>query len=141
MCVTTSPSQTAQKQKKRPQYHRVSDDMKRDLVFRVMYLNESIRDVCDEISCNFLTGRNLIQRYKKTGEYVTSAKAKLETPPPQTATRASGQEPTPRRDKCPIGIILLGDDEMRLVSSKVFTPAEHDSLLALHQHFTYKGLP
>ena len=141
MCVTTGSKQTPPKSKKRPQYHRVSDEMKRDLVFRVMYLNESVRDVCEDISCNFLTGRNLIQKYKKTGEYVTAPKVPAETLPPQSATRASGPDLTQRRDKCPLGIILLGDNDIQLVSSKVYTPAQEDNLLVLHRRLDSQGLP
>ncbi len=134
------PSEGRRKQKKRLHYNRISDDMKRDLVFRVMYLNENIRDVCQDISCNFLTGRNLIQKYKKTGEYATFSKPGAIVTPPASTTKVSSHDSDRRVSKCPFGIILLGDGELQLVSSKSYTQGEEAALLELHKLFLVPGL-
>ena len=134
------PNEGRRKQKKRLHYNRISDEMKRDLVFRVMYLNENIRDVCQDISCNFLTGRNLIQKYKKTGEYTAASKPEACVAPPTHATKVSTQDSDRRVRKCPLGIILLGDGELQLVSSKTYTQEEEAALLRLHKLFLAPGL-
>ena len=143
MCVQPNgmvPIVGRRKQKKRLHYNRITDDMKRDLVFRVMYLNENVREVCQDISCNFLTGRNLIQKYKKTGEYAGPKKQETCVKVPVSTTKVSTQHSDRRVRRCPLGIILLGEKDIQLVSSKAYTPEEEAVLRRLHMLFVERGL-
>ena len=127
----SSPDCKPQKAKKRLQYKRMSEDKKRDLIFRVMYLNENVRTVCYELGFNFSTGRNLVQRYKKTGEYVTQEKSQSNISNDYQKTGSSkGSEPKEKR--CSIGLILLSDDKLQVVTSRVYAPQEEQALMQFH---------
>ena len=120
-------------QKKRLQYRWLTDEKKRDLIFRSMYLNENVRTVCHELDINFLTGRNLVQRYKKTGEYDTQAKIPHQEQPNLKATTT--KDTNRKVLECSLGIILLADDKMKLVSSKTYGLNEETALIRLHAFF------
>ena len=128
------------KQKKRLQYKRMSEDKKRDLIFRVMYLNENVRSVSYELGFNFSTGRNLVQKYKKTGEFNP-----LEKPSGQAQTSEQNRNTTTKSSdsktkKCPFGIILLSDEKIQLVTSKAYSQEEEESLLKAHQLLLQKRI-
>jgi len=126
--------------KKRLQYKRMSEDKKRDLIFRVMYLNENVRSVCYELGFNFSTGRNLVQRYKKTGEYVSQEKSQIQSQNNENAKTGSSKGTDVNEKKCPLGLILLSDDKLQVVTSKFYTPAEEAALSRFHAEMVRKGL-
>ena len=120
-------------------YDRKSINIKQELIFRVMYLNENIRTVCHELDFNFSTGRNLIQRYKKTGKY---AKFKDHFPKENLAFAVQNSVTKESKEKikrCNLGIILF-DDNLRLVNSKNYTKDEENQLMELHKKFTMMGI-
>ena len=121
-------------QKKRLQYKWLTDDQKRDLIFRAMYLNENVRAVCKDLNINFLTGRNLVQKYKKTGEYDTQTKALLAQTDAMYMKGAT-RDTNRRLPECPLGIVLLEDSKMRLVSSKTYGLDDEVSMVCLHSYF------
>jgi hypothetical protein len=128
-----APILEIRKHKKRQQYKRMTEDKKRDLIFRVMYLNENVRSVCYELGFNFSTGRNLVQKYKKTGEFITLEKQ--ETKPQSSEQQKSTQDKDSedKTNKCPLGIIFLSDEKIQLVTSKSYSPEEQQSLLKVHE--------
>jgi len=123
---------SCKKQKKRLQYKRMSEDKKRDLIFRVMYLNENVRTVCHELDFNFSTGRNLVQKYKKTGEYSTLEKPMAPTQSAEAFGNATTKDTERKVRKCPLGLIFLADDKIKLVTSKSYTHEEEETLAKLH---------
>ncbi len=139
----TSLQCSSKKQKKRLQYKRMSEDKKRDLIFRVMYLNENVRSVCYELGFNFSTGRNLVQRYKKTGEYCPTEKPGSASPPNELVkTGTSNDEGKLRSDKlrkCPFGLMFLADDKIKLVTSRTYAPEEQRTLEGLHHQLLAAG--
>ncbi len=128
------------KQKKRLQYKRMSEDKKRDLIFRVMYLNENVRTVCYELGFNFSTGRNLVQRYKKTGEYVSQEKVGASTPSAGVQGTNASKGSESKAPKCPLGLILLSDNKVKLVTSKAYTSEEEQALARLNAQLTGAGM-
>eukprot|EP00826_Nyctotherus_ovalis_P056548 TRINITY_DN7659_c0_g1_i3.p1 TRINITY_DN7659_c0_g1~~TRINITY_DN7659_c0_g1_i3.p1 ORF type:complete len:146 (-),score=19.38 TRINITY_DN7659_c0_g1_i3:237-674(-) len=126
-----------QSSKRTGQYRHMSEDKKRDLVFRVMYLNENTRSVCHELGFNFSTGRNLIQRFKKTGEYRSLEKL----PPISLHTKSGITKATEGKVKyCSLGLIILSDNQLKLVGSRVYSDAEEESLIRLHEFFVKSGV-
>ncbi len=125
--------------KKRLQYKWLTDEQKRDLIFRAMYLNENVRAVCRDLGINFLTGRNLVQKYKKTGEYDTQPKVQS-TPADAANMRATTRDTNRKLSECPLGIILLDDNKMKLVSSKTYSLEEEIALICLHSYFKSQHL-
>ena len=128
------------KQKKRQQYKRMSEDKKRDLIFRVMYLNENVRSVCCELGFNFSTGRNLVQRYKKTGEFNPLEKPSVQSPSSDQQRSAHTKDSEDKATKCPLGIIFLSDEKIQLVTSKAYSQEEQQSLLEVHEQLLQKRI-
>jgi len=120
------------KQKKRLQYKRMPEDKKRDLIFRVMYLNENVRSVCHELDFNFSTGRNLVQKYKKTGEYNAFEKTPVSSEEGHGHKNGATKDTDVRSRKCPFGLLLLDDEKVQLVTSKSYTPEEEQAMLKMH---------
>ena len=46
---------------------KIDDDMRRIIVFEVMVMKESLKNVCDRYGINFSSAKNVIQIYKKEG--------------------------------------------------------------------------
>lgn len=126
-------------QKKRPQYKWLTDDQKRDLIFRAMYLNENIRAVCKDLNINFLTGRNIVQKYKKTGEYDTQGKGQQSQGDAQNM-KGTTKDSNRKYTECPLGIVLLEDNKMKLVPSRTYGIEEEIALSCLHTFFKSKNL-
>jgi len=120
------------RQKKRLQYKRMPEDKKRDLIFRVMYLNENVRSVCNELEFNFSTGRNLVQKYKKTGEYNASEKTPVSSDGGNGAKNVGTKDTDGRSRKCPFGLLILDDDKVQLATSKNYSSQEEQALLKMH---------
>lgn len=130
---------SGKKQKKRLQYKRMSEEKKKDLIFRVMYLNENVRTVCHELGFNFSTGRNLVQRYKKTGEYVSQEKVAVSSPSTEFLRTNASRESDAKTQKCSLGLILFSDDKIKLVTSRMYTAEEERALVRLNQQFVSAG--
>ena len=128
------------KQKKRLQYKRMSEDKKRDLIFRVMYLNENVRSVSCELGFNFSTGRNLVQKYKKTGEFNPLEKPLGQAQTSEQNRNSTTKDSDSKTKKCPLGIIFLSDEKIQLVTSKVYSQGEEESLLKAHQSLLQKRI-
>ncbi len=135
-----SSDSSMKKSRKRLQYKRMSEEKKRDLIFRVMYLNENVRTVCHELGFNFSTGRNLVQRYKKTGEYTSQEKIPLGSTPFLDYMKTGATKDTEvKARKCPLGLIFLADDKIQLVTSKVYALEEEKTLIELHKELLKSG--
>ncbi|MDR3543086.1 MAG: hypothetical protein P4L69_19295 [Desulfosporosinus sp.] len=119
-------------QRKRLQYRWLTDEQRRDLIFRTMYLNENVRAVCRDLDINFLTGRNLVQKYKKTGEYDVQSKAEARVPEPANIKGTATKDSNRKASECPLGIILLPDNKMKVVSYRAYRPDEESALVYLH---------
>ena len=126
-------------QKKRTQYKWLSDQQKCDLVFRTIYLNENVREVCKDLGINFLTGRNVVQKYKKTGNYTTQAKNLPDLPEYSNPRMITG-DTNKKLSECPLGIVLLDDSKMKLVASKSYCEEEEEALIYLHTLFSNKSI-
>ena len=126
------------KQKKRLQYKRMSEDDKRDLIFRVMYLNENVRSVCYELGFNFSTGRNLVQTYKKTGDFNPPEKTHSQNPSAEQQRNMTTKGSDTKSKKCPLGIIFLSDEKIQLVTTKTYSQQEEESLLRMHDQLLQK---
>eukprot|EP00831_Metopus_contortus_P079145 TRINITY_DN7812_c0_g1_i2.p1 TRINITY_DN7812_c0_g1~~TRINITY_DN7812_c0_g1_i2.p1 ORF type:complete len:194 (-),score=32.35 TRINITY_DN7812_c0_g1_i2:27-608(-) len=112
----------------------MSDENKIDLIFRVLIMEENIKDVCLDLGFNFSTGRNLILKFKKTGEYDGKDRIiqGLEgLPKPFSSTKNSnGTLPLSN-----LGIIFLDEENVRLVNTKECSPEEEQEILRLHMEF------
>jgi len=53
--------------KRQTHYLKIDDDMRRVIVFDVMIMKESLKNVCDRHRINFSSAKNVIQIYKKEG--------------------------------------------------------------------------
>ena len=82
----------------------------------------------------------LIQRFKKTGEYGPQTKIDVQSFPsyPMKAGTTKPTETKPR--KCPLGLIFLDDQRIKIVSSKIYSETEEKILLELHQYFLENGI-
>ena len=125
--------------KKHSQYKHMSDDKKRDLIFRVMYLGENLRTVCHELEFNFLTGRNLIQKYKKTGEYNSRKKSEIQEEFKEIGVGTTKQTET-KPKKSSLGLILVDDTKIQIVSSRNYSEAEEKSMMQLHEYFIHNSI-
>jgi len=128
------------KHNKRQQYKRMSEDKKRDLIFRVMYLNENVRSVCYELGFNFSTGRNLVQKYKKTGEFNALEKPSVQFPSSDQQRSTHTKDSEGKTARCPFGIIFLSDEKIQLVTSKAYSQEEQQSLLKVHEQLLQKRI-
>ena len=52
---------------RRQHYEKIDDDMRRNIVFEVMVMKESLKDVYERYKINFSSAKNVIQIYKKEG--------------------------------------------------------------------------
>jgi hypothetical protein len=125
--------------KKRVQYKRMTEDKKRDLIFRVMYLNENVRTVCHELGFNFSTGRNLVQKYKKTGEYNPLDQVS-DQPQSDKQKPSSGTNDSEGKLKCPLGVIVLSDEKIQIVTSKSYSMQDENFLLKAHEQLLHRRL-
>ena len=105
-----------------------------------MYLNENVRAVCRELDINFLTGRNLVQKYKKTGEYDTQGKTEAFIPENINIKGTTTKDTNRKTCECPLGIVLLNDNKMQLVPSRSYRLDEEANLIYLHSYFTNKHI-
>eukprot|EP00826_Nyctotherus_ovalis_P058447 TRINITY_DN8032_c0_g1_i3.p1 TRINITY_DN8032_c0_g1~~TRINITY_DN8032_c0_g1_i3.p1 ORF type:complete len:136 (+),score=18.95 TRINITY_DN8032_c0_g1_i3:215-622(+) len=124
----------ARPQKKRAQYKWLTDQQKCDLVFCSIYLDENIKEVCEDLGINFLTGRNIVQKYKKTGFYSTQYVLLPEPLELDNARMITG-DTNKKRSECPLGIIILDEFQMKIVAFKSYTRKEELNLLRLHTVF------
>ena len=122
---------SSQGSKRNLQYKRMPEDKRRDLIFRVMYLNENVRSVCYELGFNFSTGRNLVQRYKKTGKYKSQGKYTKS----EVTKEIDGKD-----ERCPLGLVFLSDDKIKIVGSRMYLSSEEEALIKLHKFFMKKGI-
>lgn len=136
--LTSHPPET--QPKRAAKYKRMTKDRKRDLIFRVLYLAESLKAVCQDLGFNISTGKNLLQRYKKTGEFVARKKVKTQTPIANSTKGLITKESENSHPRCPLGILLLGEDTLQIVSAKTYTPEEEVYLIGLHKEFVRKGI-
>ena len=118
--------------KKRSKYVKMPKEAKRELIFRVLMLNEDIKTACEELSFNFSTGRNLLQKYKRTGDYGYSDEfpAFLPQHTPGASDSVTGTDS--KAPKCPLGLVLFSEDNIRLVPGKEYSPEEEQHILRLH---------
>ena len=134
---STTPGGEKPRRKKRAQYKRMSDAKKRDLIFRVLYLNENVRSTCHELGFNFSTGRNLIQKYKKTGEYDSQPKVPVlptgEKAPSTNQTDGDGK-------KCALGLVMVADGQLKIVPSRTYNTEEEDGFRRLHGFFVGRSI-
>ena len=114
-------------QKKRPHYKWLTDQQKCDLIFRSMYLNENIRFICKDLNINFLTGRNIVQKYKKT--------QKLDLQPYISAELDLGIKDKEEKSECKLGIVLIDENHMRLAPSRTYKKEDEIKLIWLHSYF------
>ena len=121
-------------QKKRTQYKWISNHQKRDLIFRAIYLNENLKEICKDLGINFMTGRNLVQHYKKTGQYCLYQKAVVYESY-STNLRMVTKDTQKKFSGCPLGIMSIDDDNMKLVGSKIYTQEDEATLMKLHSFF------
>eukprot|EP00826_Nyctotherus_ovalis_P056807 TRINITY_DN7744_c0_g1_i22.p1 TRINITY_DN7744_c0_g1~~TRINITY_DN7744_c0_g1_i22.p1 ORF type:complete len:142 (+),score=22.80 TRINITY_DN7744_c0_g1_i22:174-599(+) len=121
-------------------YKRMSEGRKRDLVFRVLYLGENLRTVCSELGFNHSTGKNLLQRYKKTGEYVSHKEVYAPAYYSNFTRGILTRESESKARSCPLGILLLSEDNLQIVSAKAYTEKEEISLIELHNEFVRRGI-
>ena len=118
----------------------MGEDQKKDLVFRVMYLGESLRIVCQEIGFNLSTGKNVLQRYKKTGEYTTHKRLFIPTYGMTWNIEVLTEETKAKLQSCSLGILLLAEDNLQIVGSKTYSPAEEAQLMEMHKEFMKRGI-
>ena len=52
---------------RRKRYLTIDDDKRRIIIFEVMIMNNSLKEVCDKYHINFSSAKNVIQIYKKEG--------------------------------------------------------------------------
>ena len=122
--------------KKRSKYMKFPKERKRELIFRVIVLNEETKTACQELGFNFSTGRNLIQKYKKTGDYGHSQDLPFSPSKSSGGGCDSATEFEGRKSKCPLGLVLYGEDDMKLVPSKSYQPEEELAMLRLHSYLS-----
>ena len=134
---STPPVNVKPLRKKRSQYKRMPDEKKRDLIFRVLYLSENVRSVCRDLEFNFSTGRNLIQKYKKTGEYDSQEKVPIQ---PQGEKAQSTKSADGEGRKCPLGLVMLNEGQVSLVSAKRYKPEEESALTKMHSFFASQSI-
>jgi ribosomal protein S25 len=53
--------------KRQSHYLKIDDNMRRTIVFEVMIMKESLKNVCDRYGINFSSAKNVIQIYRKEG--------------------------------------------------------------------------
>ena len=123
---TTSFNDSTQYEKSK--HKRIKGDKKRDLIFRTLFLNEKLRSVCHELDINLSTGKNIIQRYKKTGHYIFKSDSFFHSNTILDGVKKKGS-------KCTLGILVTGDENMKLVSSRNYQRKDESELLCLHAHF------
>ena len=111
-------------------------ETKRELIFRVLMLNEEIKTACEELSFNFSTGRNLLQKYKRTGDYGYSDDLPVSLPQHTGGGSDSVTGPDRVTPCCPLGLVLFGENDLKLVPSRMYTPEEEQGLLKLHSRLT-----
>ena len=136
---SSSEDSGSTKSKKRLQYKRMSEEKKRDLIFRVMYLNENVRTVCHELGFNFSTGRNLVQHYKKTGEYAAQEKSYKSVTLFDQGKAGNTKDTEGKLLKCPLGLVFLADDKIQLVTSRIYGPEEELALMEAHKGLMRRG--
>ena len=64
--LTGNNSQSSMK-KRQTHYLKIDDDMRRMIVFEVIVMKDSLKNVCDRYGINFSSAKNVIQIYKKEG--------------------------------------------------------------------------
>lgn len=60
-------SSTSFNKKRQTHYLKIDDDMRRTIVFEVMVMKNSLKNVCERYSINFSSAKNVIQIYRKEG--------------------------------------------------------------------------
>ena len=108
---------------------------KRDLIFRVMYWNENLRLVCHDLKINFSTGRNLLQKYKKTGEFferdaLYCSKGYWNFP------HVHNEE----NPACNLNLILLSENKIDVIKTKCYNREEEQLLIQMHNYFINNGI-
>jgi Zn-dependent M28 family amino/carboxypeptidase len=103
--------------------------------FQGYVFNENVRAVCRELDINFLTGRNLVQKYKKTGEYEAQSKTEVPAMELHNIKGTMTKDSNKKGSDCSLGILLLSDSDMQIVTSKLYKTDEENSLLAMHNYF------
>ena len=111
----------------------MAEEKKRDLIFRVMYLNENVRTVCAELGLNFSSGRNLVQKYKKTGSTDTVEKKMTMISQSQVSGQTSGDS-GPARKHCPLALMFFEGDKLSVVAETTFTPEDERKIIELHNY-------
>ena len=133
--ITTEPALNNLTKK----YKHISNEKKKDLIFRTMFLNENLRSVCQELGFNISTGRNLIQRYKNTGRYITNDKEVHSKHDSEEIKFTFTKESLLKSGRCSLGLGLFGD-EIKIICNKSYTPEEEAALLRLHMKFMNSGM-
>ena len=72
--------------KRQAHYLKIDDDMRRTIVFEVMVMKESLKNVCDRYRINFSSAKNVIQIYRKEGRL----EKKIQKARKQGAAKKSG---------------------------------------------------
>eukprot|EP00826_Nyctotherus_ovalis_P003329 TRINITY_DN10676_c0_g3_i3.p1 TRINITY_DN10676_c0_g3~~TRINITY_DN10676_c0_g3_i3.p1 ORF type:complete len:137 (-),score=20.21 TRINITY_DN10676_c0_g3_i3:139-549(-) len=120
---------SSQPPKKRHQYNWLTNQQKCDLIFCVIYLNESLKEVCADLRITF-------------SQAVTSSRS-IRRPAATTLRPLSSEQlehfnvkvPSKELSECPLGIVLLDDSNMKLVASKSYREEEEAALKHLHSLF------
>ncbi len=137
------------KTRKRMQNNKMSDDQKRDLIFRVLHLNENVKFVCRDLGFSFSTGRNILLKYKKTGHYDTQPKPWCSTPSTAPERQQSTDKGFVSRHApipevgikvCPFGLVMLESSQISLVLGRIYTPEEEATLTKLNSWLLHTHL-
>ena len=48
-------------------YEKIQDDIRAEILFRCLIMNEPLRPICKELGINFSSAKNVVQVYKKEG--------------------------------------------------------------------------
>ena len=120
--------------KKRSQYNWLSACQKLDLIFRIICLNENLREVCEDLKINVLTGRNIVQNYRKYGSCSLQCKSiNIQ----EQEFKIEGKRVSSENG---LGIVLIDDVHMKLVPSKAYNEEEEIDLICLHKYFESRHL-
>ena len=130
---------TTSTHRKRPEYNFIPDERKEDLIFRTVILREKLRIVCSELKINFLTGRNIIQHYKKTGK-ITHSGRRCRANNDTTKHQDLIGDSSTKIQESPLGIIITDTDTMKLVNSRFYTEEDVKELMKLDHIFRTKSI-
>ena len=125
------PNIKLKSRKKRTEYHWISSSQRLDLLFRTVFLKETVSSVCKSLNINYFTGRNLIQNYRKFGIYEVPEKSPF-FKTSITAIKGTTCDTKKPQSNCNLTILITSDENLKIATTKVKNPEEEAELQKIH---------